>query len=69
MGLFCLKSLMDVMRVTAVAQRQIIRFEGTTILCNDIQELNELLNFRVVSKKAPIVVMSRCKFSIVDEIL
>ena len=61
----CLKRLMDVMSRTAVGQRQVIIFEGTTILCNDIQELNELLNFRATSKKAPIVEMYRCKFSIV----
>ena len=62
MGLFsvsyrCLKSLIDVMSVTAVAHRQVVRFEGTTIVCNDIQELNELLNLHVISKKAPIIEM------------
>ena len=60
---------MDVMSRTAVGHRQVIRFEGTTILYNDIQKLNELLNFRVISKKAPIVEMYRYKFSIVDRIL
>ena len=75
MGLFsvsyrCLKSLIDMMSVTAVAhRRQVIRLEGTTIVCNDIQELNELLNLHVISKKAPIVEMYKCNFSIIDEIL
>ena len=58
-----LKRFMDASSGTAVDHQQVVRLEGTEILCNSIQDLRELINF---SKKVPVVEMYRCKFSIFD---
>ena len=54
---------MDAFSGTAADHQLIVRLEGTEILCNNIQDLRELLNF---SKKVPVIEMYRCKFSIFD---
>jgi hypothetical protein len=57
-----LKLFIDALSETTADHRQVLRLEGTAILCNNHQELRELLD---VSEKAPVIVeMYKCKFCI-----
>jgi hypothetical protein len=65
----CLKLFLDALCKTTADHRQVLRLEGTAILCNNHQELRELLNFNILCKKAPVIEIYKCKYCVINDTL